>query len=213
MIMSRLNIIEWAVDRLSEWAIDKGAVTVNLHPVEQALETLQALGPALGVSIHPLDLNAIKPDEGVRLKCQIPLCEYYGVSKVCPPYLPSVQQFREALTFFRGALLVVYTVPYAGLPKPGEQGFTAENHLRQAIHTLESKAQSMGYYRAIGLTVGGCKLCTQCTPHGEPCRHPFLARPSPEGLGIDLLQLAKTAGCAVQWPPGDNVNFLGLVLI
>lgn len=185
---------------------------MNAYPVDRALETLQALGPTLGVSICPLDLDTIQPDEGIRLKCQIPLCEYYGVCKVCPPNLPSVQQFREALTFFRGALLVVYSVPYAGLPKPGESGFTAENHLRQAIHALETKAQSLGFYRAIGLTVGGCKLCSQCTPAGEPCRHPFLARPSPEGLGIDLLQLAIGAGFEVRWPPGEQVSFLGVLL-
>jgi predicted metal-binding protein len=61
--------------------------------------------------------------------------------------------------------------------------------------------------------VGGCKLCSECAPRGEPCRHPFKARPSPEGFGIDITELAREAGVPVEWPPREVVSFIGLVFV
>ena len=91
--------------------------------------------------------------------------------------------------------------------------FSAEMKLQDGIAALESTAHQLGFYRALGLCVGGCKLCETCTPKGEPCRHPFKARPSPEGFGIDITELAKEVGVDVEWPPKQHVNFMGLLLV
>ena len=65
----------------------------------------------------------------------------------------------------------------------------------------------------MGLVVGGCKLCETCSPPGEPCRHPYKARPSPEGFGIDITEVARSAGVRLEWPPRKHVTFLGLLLV
>jgi predicted metal-binding protein len=172
----------------------------------------EAVAGKMGVDLYPLDIGRIRPDESVRLKCQVPLCEYYDVCKVCPPHIPSVGAFREALRRYTEAFLVVLQEDATDL-ETYRKDFRAELKLADAVSRLENTAFQKGHYMALGLVVGGCKLCEQCTPSGEPCRHPFRARPSPEGFGIDVTELAREVGVPVEWPPGKSVTFIGLVLL
>ena len=165
-----------------------------------------------GIGIYPLDVKQIYPRQSMRLKCQVPLCEYYDVCKTCPPHIPSVAEFREALLDYSKAFLVVLREKIQDL-EVYRQDFRAELRLAEIVSDLERSAFQQGFYQALGLSVGGCKLCDQCAPPGEPCRHPFKARPSPEGFGIDITELARAAGVAVEWPPKEFVNFMGLILV
>jgi predicted metal-binding protein len=174
--------------------------------------SFEAAARKWGVGIYPLEIKKIDPTQNVRLKCQIPLCEYFEVCKVCPPHIPSVVEFREALLNYNEAFLVVLREKIIDI-QDYRQDFSAELKLAEIVSDLELSAFQHGFYNTIGLGVGGCKLCDQCTPSGEPCRHPFKARPSPEGFGIDITELAREVGIAVEWPPKEYVNFLGLVLV
>lgn len=165
-----------------------------------------------GVTIYPVDVGKIHPLQSVRLKCQVPLCEFYGVCKVCPPNILNVVDFREALQSYSKAFLVVLRKKIHSMDIFRED-FSAELELLEAVAKLELIAFQNGSYLAVGLGVGGCKLCQQCTPPGEPCRHPFKARPSPEGFGIDITQLAREADIPLEWPPIDYVSFMGLLMI
>ena len=171
--------------------------------------TLQEEAAKKGVQVIPLKMHELPVHEGVRLKCLAPLCEFYGVCRVCPPHLPSVSEFRRALTYFSQAYLLV--LRYAAVGR--EEVAKPEIELLHAVHALEKAALQNGYYRAMGLAVGGCKLCTNCAPLNEPCRHPFLARPSPEGLGIDLTLLARRKGLPLSWPPSGEYLLLGMLLL
>jgi predicted metal-binding protein len=165
-----------------------------------------------GAKVYPVDIDRIQPNQSVRLKCQVPLCEYYGVCKVCPPNIPTVSEFKEALESYCKAYLVVLTEKIESLEIYRED-FSAELKLADLVSSLERTAFEYGYYQALGLCVGGCKLCPECAPPGEACRHPFKARPSPEGFGVDITQLARQIGISVEWPPKDYVNFIGLLLV
>jgi predicted metal-binding protein len=179
----------------------------------ETLETsFEAIARKQGVDIYPLETAKIQCSQSMRLKCQVPLCEYYDVCKTCPPNIPSVADFREALLSYSKAFLVVLREKIQNIDDY-RQDFSAELKLADIVSELELAAFQHGSYQAIGLSVGGCKLCDKCAPRGEPCRHPFKARPSPEGFGIDITQLARDAGVAVEWPPKEFVNFLGLVLV
>ncbi len=183
------------------------------HSADPSLEeAFEAVSREHGVRVYPLELESIKPSYSIRLKCQVPLCEYYGVSKVCPPNIPDVPEFREAMKDYRMAFLVVYTERIDNI-QHYRKDFTAERKLADAVSALEAAAYRHGWYRALGLCVGGCKLCPSCAGADEPCRHPFKARPSPEGFGIDVTELARNLGVAVEWPPRDQVNFLGLLFL
>jgi len=165
-----------------------------------------------GAHIYPLDIKKIRPKQSIRLKCLVPLCEYYDVCKTCPPNIPGVSEFKEALLSYSMAFLVVLRKKIKNIDD-FRKDFSAELKLAQIVSDLELSAYQQGFYQALGLNVGGCKLCNTCAPKGEPCRHPFKARPSPEGFGIDITQLAREAGLVIEWPPKQTINFLGLILV
>lgn len=180
---------------------------------ENALKhSLRAEARKWGVEIYPLDVKKINPMESIRLKCLVPVCEFYDNCKVCPPNIPGVTEFREALQSYSVAFLVVLKEKIKDINDYRED-FSTELKLVEIVSALELAAFQHGYYLAMGLCVGGCKLCPECAPPGEPCRHPFKARPSPEGFGIDITGLAREAGVPLEWPPKEFVNFLGLLLV
>jgi predicted metal-binding protein len=184
----------------------------NTDGCETLENSFKAIAQKWEVDIYPLEINKISPRQSIRLKCQVPLCEYYDVCKTCPPNIPDVMEFREALQSYSKAFLVVLREKIKSIDDY-RKDFSAELKLAEIVSELELSAFQHGFYQALGLGVGGCKLCHECTPRGEPCRHPFKARPSPEGFGIDITELAREAGVAVEWPPKEFVNFIGLVLV
>ncbi len=180
---------------------------------ESPLEnSLKAVARKRGAELYPLDVKKINPMESIRLKCLVPLCEFYDACKICPPNIPGVAEFREALQSYSRAFLVVLREKIINI-EDYHTDYSAELKLAETVSALELAAFQQGYYLALGLGVGGCKLCPECAPPGEPCRHPFKARPSPEGFGIDITGLARQAGVALEWPPKEYVSFLGLVLV
>jgi predicted metal-binding protein len=173
------------------------------------LSLLEKKAAEANLAVIVVSPKEITVHEGVRLKCLVPQCEYYGVCRLCPPNLPPVSEIRAALSYFQQAYLVVLRYP----PVAREEVWKPEKILLDTVNELEKVAWSKGFYRAAGLVVGGCKLCERCAPLHEPCRHPYRARPSPAGLGIDITMLAKRKGIPLSWPPGDELIFLGLLLV
>lgn len=191
---------------------DKMGSNVNNQARADLKDVFEPVARKWDVDIYPLDVQKVRPSESVRLKCQVPLCEYYDVCKVCPPHIPSVAEFKEALLDYNEAFLVVLQEEVQDI-NSYRNDFASELKLAEVVSEIEYAAFEQGHYMALGLVVGGCKLCEQCTPPGESCRHPFKARPSPEGFGIDITQLAREAGVPVEWPPRKKVSFIGLVLV
>lgn len=164
------------------------------------------------VELFEVGIEKIVPRHNIRLKCAVPLCEYYGVCKVCPPNIPSIDEFEQALKNYAQAFIVVYREKIEDINKY-EVNHEAELKLSAAVAALEYAATREGYYRALGLQVGGCKLCETCSPLGERCRHPYKARPSPTGFGLDLTEIAMEAKMPLEWPPVEYVSFMGLLLV
>jgi len=173
---------------------------------------LRGVARKWGADIYPLDVKKITPKESVRLKCQVPLCEFYEVCKVCPPNIPTVTEFKKALQTYSRAFLVVLREKIINIDLY-RKDFSHELKLLEIVSSLELTAFQNGFYLSLGLCVGGCKLCSKCAPLGEPCRHPFKARPSAEGFGIDITMLARKAGVPLEWPPRKYISFIGLILL
>jgi predicted metal-binding protein len=87
--------------------------------------------------------------------------------------------------------------------------------LVDAIGRLEADAQGMGYRFAVGLSGGSCRLCEKCVGQssGQPCRHPFEARPAMEAVGIDVVETARSAGVPFEFPARENPVLTGLLLV
>lgn len=159
-----------------------------------------------------IPVPSIVIDERVRLKCLIPLCDQYNRHLMCPPNLPSVEEFRKSLKRYSKALFVQLSFGKTGKVSKVE----IRRHgllLHKIIHQLERKALSLGYPLAAGLIGGSCKLCRECAGPAGPCRRPLMSRPSIEGMGIDVIHTAKKIGLPFDFSSKNHLFWNGLLLI
>ncbi|MFQ6125672.1 MAG: DUF2284 domain-containing protein [Candidatus Heimdallarchaeota archaeon] len=206
---------------------------------EQHLNRLCKLARELGATkAKAFDAKDVVVDERVRLKCQIPICDDYGINLMCPPHLGiSISNFARTLSKYRIALLLQVNclIPHemqqliknetdyvtnlyqnnAFIASYHESFTLAKMKLHEIVHRVESAAFSMGYRFAVGFIGGSCRLCAECIAisSNEPCRHPFRARPSMEAMGIDVFQTAANAGLPFDIPPKETAVWNGLVLV
>jgi len=156
--------------------------------------------------------STIVIDARVRLKCLIPLCDKYNRHLMCPPNLPTVEEFRKSLKKYSKALFVQLSLEKNGKVSRSEIRRYALA-LHKIIHQLEKKALSLGYPLAAGLIGGSCKLCRECIGPTGPCRRPLMSRPSIEGMGVDVIHTAKKIGLPFDFSSQKRLFWNGLLLI
>jgi predicted metal-binding protein len=142
-------------------------------------------------------------DERVRLKCMVPRCHLYGECVNCPPYTPPPGQMRRILKKYGTAVLFKTHVSPAADFVDDEKWHIGHMAHQRKIHeiagAIEALAFNDGHYLAAGFAAGGCKtaLCSgqvcQFLDSGR-CRFPLKARPSMEGVGIDVFDLVTKVG-------------------
>jgi len=197
------------------------------------LQQLVSRARQLGASAAaPIPAAAVVVDERVRLKCRVPLCAHYGHDLMCPPNVMEPDETSAVLRRYGDALVVQGDIPVTqgdvdavcgGLPyaeaHDHRAGLTAlrdsQNDFAALMTALETDAFKMGYRYAAAFSGGDCVLCEECVGagSGEPCRHPFAARPSMEAVGIDVVATAAAAGLTIQLPAEDHPRWTGLLLI
>ncbi len=181
--------------------------------VEELVAILKRENRDPRVKVYGFDISDVNVEERVRLKCMIPPCPNYGRNKFCPPNLPELEFIRKALSQYKGGVLVVLTIPVTGEIKEEVRQHRPQNDLMKIISAFEKIACQKVNHLAFGLTVGGCKLCSECPPPGEPCRKPLEAHPGITGFGIDITTLARKLGVNVQWPVETELNFMGIIFV
>ena len=209
-----------------------------MSQVEKNLEVLCKLAKELGATnAVSFKAKGVVVDERVRLKCLVPVCDDYGLNLMCPPYVMSVQEFREVLAKYNWAILIQIEEPIpAEMKKEIRQACDVAALYKSAkfidsykksfdpiklkqhriVHKVEAQAFMLGYRFATGFKAGSCKLCPECMASSnsqEPCRHPFRARPSMEAVGIDVFKTAENAGLPFDIPSTNKTVWNGLVLV
>lgn len=157
---------------------------------------------ATDARVIPADWVSV--DERVRMKCLVPRCHLYGESPNCPPYTPSVSQMRKVVGKYTYAILTKNDVTpkedFIDDTRWHKAHITHQRKTHDIVSHVESLAFNDGYYFALGFAAGGCKtaLCggmvCQFLDSGR-CRFALKARPSMEGVGIDVYNLV----CRVGW--------------
>jgi predicted metal-binding protein len=185
---------------------------------EEELNKIISLLKAQGASVATLvNITDIIVDERVRLKCQVPVCDSYNRNLMCPPYVPSIAEFREALKNYSLAILVQVSAEldktYAN--EPAEEVFLPARKLHELVNLGEKEAFTAGFRFAAGFIGGCCRLCDECVAihGGNTCRFPFKARPSMEAMGIDVVATAQKSGLPLSFPIRNRVTWTGLILI
>jgi len=176
--------------------------------------------------------NKVVLDPRVRMKCSIPLCASYNNNLMCPPYVIDPEDFKEALSRYKHALVVQFFIDIKeseikmkfkskqlqDLVQSDVYLDAMRKHalkMEELLGKLEKDALYMGYRFATALAGGSCKLCDECVAvtGGKKCRHPFKARPSMEAVGIDVVATAENAGIPVEFPAAERPVWTGLLLV
>jgi predicted metal-binding protein len=187
--------------RLMGGAVDEPTLKADLERYCQMAVELGASGAVI------IPASWVTVDERVRLKCVVPRCIRAGETPCCPPYAPDLDLVRRALSRFSWAILLKGDVgpieeyaPGKGTVK-GEQRKTLLYHQKSAevVYQVERQAYKDGYHLAMGFGGGSCKdyLCRgvicQFLDSGR-CRFPQRARPTMEGVGVDVHSLINRVG-------------------
>jgi len=186
---------------------------LGIKNMQKEMEQLRNKAFQLGASnAKVIPVSSIVIDERVRLKCLVPLCDKYNQNLMCPPNLPSVEEFRKSIKKYSNALFVQLAFQKKRrISKTEIRRYGLRLH--KIIHQLEREAFSSGYPLAAGLIGGSCKLCRRCVGPNHPCRHPLMARPSIEGMGIDVIQTANRIGLPFDFSSRNHLFWNGLLLI
>lgn len=202
--------------------------------IEANLDFLCQEAERLGASDTVISIASdIVVDPRANLKCQVPVCPYYGHNLMCPPYVMKAPEFQEILSKYTYAVLIRVEISVSeeiiqSVRKENSIAELFRNHLQsfnptweklnefnELISKIEAAAFNLGYRFAAGFGSGSCKLCDECVAKqpGEPCRHPFKARPSMEAMGIDVFKTAENAGLISNAPAAEKIFVYGLVLV
>ena len=139
----------------------------------------------------------IETGSWVRWKCQFG-CGGYGTSLMCPPCTPDAEDTRVMLDEYSAAIL--FEAP--------------QGEAKRIAGEMERELFLAGYYKALGLGSGPCRLCEDCA-FEEGCRHPYEARPSMEACGIDVFATVRNHGLAIDVVRSreDPARYFGVVLV
>lgn len=185
---------------------------------EKALRDIEVRLRRQGASaVKAVAISDVVVDERVRLKCQIPICDSYGKNLMCPPHVPSVAVFRDALAQYDKAILIQMkaALPHSIANGPSADVYDPAKKLHAMVNLAEKWAFDGHFRFATGLIGGCCRLCDECVvvKNGRFCRHPFKARPSMEAMGIDVVKTVINARLSTHFPIVNEVTWTGILLI
>jgi len=180
------------------------SLQVSYETLKKDLETFRQKALDLGAALAEIiPAQLVEIDERVRLKCFIPLCPFYDKNPYCPPRAPEPEFMRAALSRYSWAILfaldVVPAEQFADRSVLQKEGIHWTRKSMEIAGKVETLAFANGYYLALGLCQFNClkALCNQenCRVlEGDKCSFPLVARPSIEGLGIDVFRLVTKVG-------------------
>lgn len=176
-------------EKLIEMAIEKGATSAKVIPIDN-----------------------ISVENWVIQKCEFG-CIQYGKKYTCPPYVQPPNETRNRLKEYDKALILKFGDLKDRMEWRGIQKLMAE---------LEREAFLSGLYKAFAYVGGACRLCDNCTADQvqsptlfdkRRCVNIKIARPSMEGVGIDVYQTAKNSGYDLKVVPNEGMCFTSFCLL
>ncbi len=180
------------------------ALEIPEETLKEDLNHLKQKALNMGASMaEVIPAEWVEIDERVWLKCLVPMCPHYGKSPYCPPNSPDPDFMRRALSRYKWAILfaldVVPVSEFADRPVQQKEGIKWTRKIMEITGRLETAAFGNGYYLAMGFCQFSCNaaLCESkpCQVlQGKKCANPLKARPSMEGVGMDVFRLVTKAG-------------------
>ena len=129
----------------------------------------------------------------VRIKCMFG-CANYGQNATCPPNVPTVVECRVFINEYTSA--VIFHIPKQ-VDHPEDRHEWSKG-INIELLKLERVIFLAGHPKAFMLAMDNCNLCTECPGQRSECKHPKLARPSPEALAIDVFSTVRQCGYPIE---------------
>ncbi|MBD3309811.1 hypothetical protein GF351_01180 [Candidatus Woesearchaeota archaeon] len=168
------------------------------------IDLVLSVGKRYGIT-EALDIYTSKIDvkDYVLAKCRFG-CSMYGTNWCCPPSTHTPDETRQLLKEYSKAVLLI-----------GEsKGTSMHDEFRKGMLEIERNLVNKGFYKALALPMGPCRICENCTYlEGKPCRYPDQKRPSVEGMGIDILATVKRFKKNIDVVDRDKEKRFGLILL
>lgn len=193
----------------------KISLQVPYEALKQDLENFRQKALEFGASMTEIiPATWAEVDERVRLKCAVPLCPLFGTNIYCPPHGFEPEFMRKALSQYSWAILfaldVIPVEQFADRSVEHDLGIQWTKRSMEIAAKVETLAFGSGYHLALGLCQFSClrALCHQercLVLSGGKCPYPLKARPSMEGLGIDVYGLVTKVGWDI-YPIYRTVN-------
>lgn len=136
-----------------------------------------------------IDPAEIVVAQWVRLKCSFG-CDSYGRNASCPPNTPSVADCRS---FFREYSIGAIFRFTNAVMEPDDR-FDWTRKVSMELLNLERDIFMAGYPKAFLLFMDCCNICKECAKTRDACRNRKMARPSPQGMGVDVFATVRAFG-------------------
>lgn len=140
-----------------------------------------------------IDPRAIVTARWVRNKCKFG-CHNYGRRACCPPNTPPVSECRQFFDeYTTGAIF-----HFPGVFEQPEERHEWGRVINEGLMSMERDIFLSGYQKTFLLPMAPCRVCEECTGAKEDCKNPQLARPTPEGMAIDVYSTVRNYGFPIE---------------
>ena len=158
-----------------------------------------------------IETSSIKTDRIFRDMCAANACGVYGKCYMCPPDVGDIEVLMAEIQNYKYAL-VYQTIAELEDSFDFEGMIEAKKKSYPLAQSLRKVFADMNISKVLHLGAGGCGVCETCAKKtNEPCRFLDKAMPSLEAYGVNVSELAKSAG--MKYINGQNsVTYFGAVL-
>ena len=133
-----------------------------------------------------IDPREIVTNQWVRMKC-IFGCGNYGKHACCPPNSPSVSECRQFFSEYVTG--VIFHFPKVSVQP--DDIIDWGRKINEGLMSIEREVFLLGYQKTLLLLMSLCRICEECTGAREECKNPKLARPTPEGMAVDVYSTVR----------------------
>ena len=144
------------------------------------------------------------------MKCRFG-CGDYGRNASCPPNVPTVPECRRFFDEYESGVIFHFSKT---LEDP-EQRHAWSRGVNEGLLALERAVFLSGRRKAFLLFMDSCALCPSCAGSRQECARPRSARPTPEGMGVDVFATVHQAGYPLEVLAdyGQTMNRYAFLLI
>ncbi|TWJ19565.1 DUF2284 domain-containing protein [Geobacter argillaceus] len=157
-----------------------------------------------------IDPAEIVVGQWVRMKCMYG-CSDYGRNASCPPNTPSVAECRDFFLEYRLGVIFRFSKRF----DDPEERHAWSRGVNMKLVELEREVFLAGYQKAFLLFMDNCQLCRECARTRTACHNRNLARPTPEGMGVDVFATVAKFGYPIEVLAGyeEEMNRYAFLLI